>query len=306
MPERPREHDIADRAVTAVRKAFEDNRFAVEEISKDYGEDLLVQTNHEGRMDASRLWVQVKGTEDVSRYRTSKKSKKERFSLSVPLDTAMRWIRTIDLVIVVLWDVERDAGWFAVPRRQVDEYSGVMSGQKSVTLSLGKSSMGGPSNKGEFNTKVANRLGWESRFEHFRMLTVSLLDIIREKQGGSPSAQEEQRKLALIMSELLRLLGLTDPEHPKPGEIMVKRETRERAVELYKALIYGELGEPPKDAEGQLGLVAGKVILERLSEIDPDLGMPMSLLARTSQALALALGLARFYEELPGVGDPSG
>lgn len=304
MPERPGEHEIDERAVSAVRKAFEDNRFTVSEVSSDYGEGLLVQTNHEGRMDASRLWVQVKGTDDVRRHRHSKKSKRG-FSLSVPLDTAMRWIRTIDLVIVVLWDVEREAGWYAVPRRQVDDWSGLMSGQESVALDFGKSA-GGPSSKGKFDTKVACRLGWESRFEHLRMLTLSALDVTKEEERRSPDGPEEQRKLALIMAEFLRLLGLTDPEHTEAGEIMIKRETRERAVELYKALLYAEQDEPSKDFGAQIRLVAGRVILERLAEIDPDLGMPVALLGPTSQALALALGLARYYEEFPDELKPAG
>lgn len=131
MPERPREHKVGERDRSAVEGVLADAEHAVSEVSRDYGEDLLVQTDHKGHMDASRLWVQVKGTDDVTRYRTSKKSRKDRFSLSVPFETAIRWIRTIDLAIVVLWDIEKKTGWYAVPRRQVDVWKGTMSGQKT-------------------------------------------------------------------------------------------------------------------------------------------------------------------------------
>lgn len=301
MPERPEQHEIGDQAVGAVTQILKRSGFAVDEISKDYGEDLLVQTSHERRMDASRLWVQVKGTSDVRRHRRSKKSKKEQFSLSVPFGTAMRWIRTIDMVIVVLWDVEREAGWYAVPRRQVDEWQSELAGKESVTLRFGKppGSERGPASMGVFSREGLDRLVWESRFEHFRMLSLSALDVAREREGMEETELAESRKLALVMREFLHLLALTDPTHTKPGELMVDAGRRQRAVELYTALIHGEFGEPPADVSTQATLVAGRVILERLEEIDPNLGMPAMLFAYASRALALALGLARFLEESP-------
>jgi hypothetical protein len=309
MPERPREHKVGERARSAVEGVLADAEHAVSEVSRDYGEDLLVQTDHKGHMDASRLWVQVKGTDDVTRYRTSKKSRKERFSLSVPFETAIRWIRTIDLAIVVLWDIEKKTGWYAVPRRQVDVWKGTMSGQKNVTLHFGRTldTEPRPPKQGQFTIEAAARLAWESRFEHFHML---LLDArhVAEWQGGELSAREggEKRKLALVMNEFLRLLELIDSEHPEPGEIMVKCQPRQRAAALFKALMDGEpidgkvvkMAEDPVDA---VRLVAGKVILERLSAIDPDLAMPALLFAEAAHALALPLGLGRYLSgEVPG------
>jgi len=304
VPERPKEHKIGERARSAVTDVLANAGHAIDEVSKDYGDDLLVQTDHKGHMDASRLWVQVKGTEDVTRYSTSKKSPKDRFSLQVSFDTAIRWIRTIDLAIVVLWDVERKTGWYAVPRRQIDVWKGTMSGQKHVTLHFGKTldTEPRPPKQGEFTSGAAARLAWESRFEHFHMLMLDARHIA-EWQESKPSAMEgqENRKLALVMDEFLRLLELTDPEHPKPGEIMVRRETRERATALYKALIYGEpidgaVVENPEDPADGLRLIAGKVILERLSAIDPDLAIPPLLFATATHALTLSLGLARYLD----------
>jgi hypothetical protein len=302
MTHRPKEHVTGDRAISAVREAFEEHGFAVNENRKDYGEDLLVQTHHEGRMDASRLWVQVKGTEDVNSYRTSKKSKKDRFSLSFPLGTVMRWIRTIDLVIVVLWDVKRKAGWYAVPRRQINEWDVVRSGQKTVTLKFRKSPQGGPSIYGEFDTKAAYRLGWESRFEHFNLLVLKTLEVARERHGGSPTDLEERQKLSLIMRDFLRLLGFIDPEHADPTSIMLKNEVRVRAVEICKALLAGELGERPEGPEDAVMLTAVNMVAERLSEIDLAPAMPQLLFLQTCQALATLLALGRFNQELSGLG----
>lgn len=297
MPIRTREHEVGDLAVAGVIYTLVRAGHAIQEISKDYGEDLMVQTSYAGHMDASRLWFQVKGTENISRHRTSKKSPKERFSLQVPFDTAVRWIRTVDLVVVVLWDVEAEAGWYAVPRRQVDDWEGTVSGKKFTTLHFGKAleTEPRPFTKDEFTPESAARLAWESRFEHFRLLVLSALDA---GAGGRQSRPEEadSRKLTLLMNEFLRLFELTDRDHPEPGEIMVKAEIRARAAELYGAMIHGELVEEvPDDPVEQLMMVAGLVILERLEEIDPLLGMPAMLFEHASRALVGVLGLAKKF-----------
>ena len=295
MPLRTREHEVGDLAVAGVIYTLVRAGHAIQEISKDYGEDLLVQTSYAGHMDASRLWVQVKGTEDISRYRTSKKSPKERFSLQVPLATAIRWIRTIDLVVVVLWDVEAEAGWYAVPRRQVDDWDGTVSGKKSTTLHLGQLSQTEPRpfSKDRFTPETVARLTWESRFEHFRLLALSEDTSV---ERGQERSERDSRRLTLLMNEFLRLLDLTDRDHPEPGEIMVRAEVRARAAELYDALIHGELVEEVPDTPlAQLMLVSGRVILERLEEIDPLLAMPPLLYHNASHALAGLLGLAREF-----------
>jgi hypothetical protein len=66
MPKRDDKHIIGDKASLAVQRIIADAGFAVETISNDYGEDLLVQTHHAGEIDASRLWFQVKGTMNLA------------------------------------------------------------------------------------------------------------------------------------------------------------------------------------------------------------------------------------------------
>jgi hypothetical protein len=305
--QRTREHEVGDLGVGEVALVFKRAGYAVEGIDKDYGDDLLVQTHHEGRMDASRLWVQVKGTEKISNLRTSTKSKKNRFSYPVPFDSAMRWIRTIDLVIVVLWDIENNVGWYAVPRRQVDVWKGMTSGQKWVTLHFGKTleTEPRPPRQGEFTVEAAKRLAWESRFEHFHMLMLDAIHVAEwRKNDPSSTKGAERRKLALVMREFLNLLELSDRDQAEPGHILVKSETRQRATDLAKALkngepINGKVLKRPATVKDNLKLISLLLILERLSEIDSDLAIPPFLFANTAKALALPLGLAQYYEENP-------
>jgi hypothetical protein len=63
VPRRPPSHVIADQAVGAVVQMLVDACHAVHHVVHDYGEDLLIETSHSGRIDATRLWIQVKVSE---------------------------------------------------------------------------------------------------------------------------------------------------------------------------------------------------------------------------------------------------
>ena len=103
MPKRPSQHEIASRAVAAVRKLWADAGAAVDEIHEDYGEDLLVQPSLNGEMDAVRIWVQVKGT-------TTFKSRKSNPKVRLTVGHVKRWLTTDNYVIVILWDVSNGRG----------------------------------------------------------------------------------------------------------------------------------------------------------------------------------------------------
>lgn len=299
MAKRPNEHLIGERAVFAVQKVIADAEQTVEEIKKDYGEDLMVQTNHAGRMDASRLWFQVKGTDDSRRHRL-KRSKGE-LSYSVSFEHAVKWIRSVDLVIVVLWDVKREEGWYAIPRRQINEWPGTISGASSTTLRFGEHDQTAeteenPASMGRFTVETMKRLVWESRFEHFRLLLLSAFDTARERGELSTAEGVTMPRLLLLLAELLELLSMLDRDAGGPEEVEVTSETRQRTVAAMKALFEDpdEVREDESKVERveRLGVQAAEIAtLERLAEIDPDLVMPGFLLERTAEALAGGSGL---------------
>lgn len=110
MPTRPIQHQVASQAVAAVTEIWAAIGAACEEIRRDYGDDLLVQTCHDGQMDASRIWVQVKGTSGAISAGREDRDRHVR----VPLGTAKRWARTSDTVVLVLWNVKASIGWYRV------------------------------------------------------------------------------------------------------------------------------------------------------------------------------------------------
>lgn len=111
MPIRSEQHQIADKAVAKVKEVWTSIGATAEEVQKDYGEDLLVQTCLNNKMDASRLWVQVKGVRSAPG--TGKPNGRK--TIRVRADLALRWARTADVLLLVLWDVENDQGWYCLP-----------------------------------------------------------------------------------------------------------------------------------------------------------------------------------------------
>jgi hypothetical protein len=109
MPYRPIQHQIASQAVAAVSAVWVNTGAAVEEIKQDYGEDLLVQPCLDNVMDDVRIWVQVKGVRSLSDYhKTTGKA-----AISIRADLALRWARSANKLILILWDVKNHIGWYS-------------------------------------------------------------------------------------------------------------------------------------------------------------------------------------------------
>jgi hypothetical protein len=309
MVENPREHQIGLQAVAAVCSILADAHQIYEEISKDYGEDILVKTSHAGQVDASRLWIQVKGTENIDRYRLKKwKKKKGEFSYPISFDHAIRWIRSVDLVIFVLWDVKEGVGWYAVPRRQVDDWKGMKCGNKDTRLYFGPydhdfDDEPRPFSKGVFDVDAVKRLAWESRFEHVRLLLLDANEAAREAGRLSPSGEPDSNRQTLILAEFLKLLGMIDPE-VEPGQIKINQETRA----LCTAIVEERRGRlPGEDLHEKVLAAALLTVQERVREFDPLLGLPKYTLEVATAALGrtLILGHQAYREQEAEAGSPS-
>lgn len=258
----------ADRAVTAVEGVITRAGHAPERILQDYGEDLLVQTSHAGRMDSSRLWFQVKGTDDIARYRL----KSGGMSFSVGYDTAARWVRSSDLVALVLWDTTAETGWFALPENQVDGWEDLDSLRQTTTLRFAEND--------RFDHAAVDRLAWESRINHYRLLILSARDVAREREEAGES--QSQLRLAIALDFLI-MLELIERQGSDPVRFAVPRHVREGVAESLKSR---EWDDEPRV------LVAAAIIetvLKRVQKIDKELGLPMVLIEEAADLLTRLL-----------------
>lgn len=154
MPMRTPQHENGDTATTSVKLIWNKIGAAAEEIRQDYGDDLLVQTHlSDGRMDASRLWVQVKGRKDIN-------EKSGKYNISVSADTVLRWVRTADVLVLVLWDTPRDRGWYMLPSADTlhSELSRKRGEDISLPIELSTTTV--------FDADAAASLAWWSRLHH--------------------------------------------------------------------------------------------------------------------------------------------
>jgi hypothetical protein len=154
MPDRPMQHRIESMAIMEVSRIWTAIGAATEEVKRDYGEDLLVQTEWEGRMDDSRIWVQVKGSGELKLRGRSKVPS----PLRVPIGHALRWSRSADLVVVVRWDVKNKRGWYAFPAFQVSRLA-LMQQQSGYTAVRFSEDM-------TFTVDAAREIAWHARFRH--------------------------------------------------------------------------------------------------------------------------------------------
>ena len=202
MPQRTEEHEIAEVALTAIQAVIATAGFAVERITNDYGEDLLVQTSYEGQMDASRLWVQAKGTRSIGSYARAGR----RFALSIDRSHLTRWARSADPVVIALWDCVQGVGYST----RVDDRP--RTGDETDTAMV----YFDPDQP--FDTAHVIKLAWMSRIKHYKRLILAAQEEVKEEEVFGVEPEEELgrgRKLLVNYAlDLLRMFGVMECEPP--------------------------------------------------------------------------------------------
>jgi hypothetical protein len=202
MPARSSEHVVGDKAVTAVTRVWQAVDAAVEPVKNDYGEDLLVQTTLHGEVDSSRVWVQVKGRTVVpqSSPRTGLRT------LMVPWGHAIKWINSADVMVVVLWDVRQEIGWYTYPREQLNAFELVRSRKSRVAIRFRSEDV--------FDTRAAARIAWRGRiantYAHFLAQRDAHDTAVRLKLYEDADAA--RKRSSYILWKFLCMVGIFAPD----------------------------------------------------------------------------------------------
>jgi hypothetical protein len=112
MPQRTRSHVLETLSRNRLHEAFAREWWTVEDLAKDYGEDLLVRIFENGQATPYSFFVQVKATEDVERFR-----RKGSPDIKVPIEVGhiSHWTRFIEPVFLIVWDAKTGAAsWVCV------------------------------------------------------------------------------------------------------------------------------------------------------------------------------------------------
>jgi Domain of unknown function (DUF4365) len=118
MPKRPRSHQLEDLSRTGLHRLFEGSGWTVEDLSKDYGEDLLVRIFDSGVSTPLSFFVQAKATDNLTLFRSKRAN-----SLHYPISTEhiRHWTRFQEPVILTLWDAQSgDTFWTCIQETQAD------------------------------------------------------------------------------------------------------------------------------------------------------------------------------------------
>ncbi|WNO64659.1 DUF4365 domain-containing protein [Streptomyces sp. AM2-3-1] len=198
MPNRPREHEIGAKAESAVQSLWVSGGHAVDTIREDYGEDLLVQVCHQGRVKPSRIWVQVKGTKrdcsDTSRALPTQ---------YIKATTMLRWSRSADMVVVVLWDVTSHKGWYAVPQGQYDHMHLAEAESGRIPLKFDRTQ--------EFNLASVDELSWRAHINHtdwYMQDALSWLESEEARKLDDDSLTYSQNIAASLLHEIAIDIGI--------------------------------------------------------------------------------------------------
>jgi hypothetical protein len=198
MPFRPQSHKTGDRAALAIAQICAECGWACDTFKSDYGEDILVQPDLNGKIDYCRIWIQSKGTRNISRY-----SRKEGdYSFGFSFEHALKWVRSSDLIVVVLWDVDQRTGFWSLPLYCIDEWNWYLLGQTKARMTFSKDHV--------LTVESMKWLGWKARVHHYTLLLNNALARDREAR----SVKETGRKInyksrtPLIAFDFLRLIGV--------------------------------------------------------------------------------------------------
>lgn len=133
MPNRPRSHILEDLSRSQLHQAFERECWTVEDLTKDYGEDLLVRIFEGGHATPYSFFVQAKATDHIEKH-MSKGS--ETICVTVELGHVRHWIRFQEPVFLTVWDSASGATYWVCVQNQLGEDLTIRSRSKTIQVMI--------------------------------------------------------------------------------------------------------------------------------------------------------------------------
>lgn len=179
MPKRPHSHKHEDQSRTRVRSVFESQGWTVEDLAKDYGEDLMVRIFENSQATPFLFFVQAKSKEKDGWERSINDS----IPIRVKRDHLDHWSRFWEPVILTVWMIQSDVTYWeciqnAVLRR---ERRGKQIGNgETVTIRVPITQVLDTDGVSRIDRLTRARF---KRFQRERDATEFLLDLLREEIG---------------------------------------------------------------------------------------------------------------------------
>jgi hypothetical protein len=175
MPIRTRSHQIEDLSRNRLHAAFETCGWTVEDLAKDYGEDLFVRIFDRGIATPYSFFVQAKATDQIATYTRQR-------AIALPIETGhlRHWVRFSEPVILTLWDSKRDVTYWVCVQDAVDRMGLSDTAYKKKTLSISIPTANQLNPDGLLRISGVTRLRLERHLRENNGAQV-LLDLLEEK-----------------------------------------------------------------------------------------------------------------------------
>jgi Domain of unknown function (DUF4365) len=270
MPMRPPPHETDDQAIASVQKVVSLAGLASEVVHKDYGEDLVVHISIEEQMQPARYWLQVKGTRNLAALRRADGS----IAISLAVEHLRRWSLAADPIVIVVWDVIGDQGWWILPADELrpSELAAHRRAQKTLRLPA----------RNHFDAGTATALAWRATLERYNdeLDRVELAAARREERTSADVDEQTPtdiwRDVGALTTNVLRLLGVSD-------EKGYTEEFAEHLTEGFADLRYVEGlavdGETEADRVRHSTMLA---LIRLLGDRAADVGLTFDMLMRLS------------------------
>ncbi len=278
-------HVVGEKAANQVTGVFIENNCAVNTIKADYGEDLLVQPSFDEGIEHFKIWVQVKGTADIEKYR----QKNGEIVRHLEFAHIFKWLRSKELCVLVLWDVTKSEGLFFLPKDEVGEWEFYTKRKPNFRVVFNEENI--------LNKKTLPQLIWRARYEHYTMLASHAA--MRESFAASGESQRHAQSMRLsVIIDFLKQASIIIRSPIEEDELIEEDDVLEAGYELkiceefrqrfFQACIAMKK-EHPEDssqttAESALALLLVVTLQERTGVfgLPPELvGLCMPVIAKT-------------------------
>lgn len=207
-PQRPLSHINSDIAIGKLHLIFSALGWSVEDMTKDYGEDLMVRIFSDGAATAHAFYVQAKSISDISRH-LLKDGKYAWYAFDVA--NLELWKDFWEPVFLVLWDAANDRFYWELVQSPEKPIAQRGKATRRVYFPVGNA----------LDAAGLARIAELTEQRHHRLEV--------EKQGAS-----------VLVERLTTLLGVEIDYNPEAGILIVEWPDTEQDVDF---TFFGKLAE---------------------------------------------------------------
>ncbi|ODZ32689.1 hypothetical protein BBN02_20485 [Vibrio parahaemolyticus] len=249
--------DIAENDIKALCARL---GWAVEKVQNDYGEDLLIQTKEYERMDPFKIWIQVKGTTDFE----TKRTKNGNISQSVAKGNMWKWLRSRELCVLIVWDINETKGVYSIIKDDVDPFDIYKTDCDSMTVSI--------DGNAHVSLDALNKICWQARLEYYESV-IAMSRVECEVSGGQQESSSPLSRKFLLVSEYLHSVGVI--AHFGSEKHILLTDTCQ--AYFSNGLINWQREHPDDSEYDSRGSVVALMIINRVREVT-ELNISQSLL----------------------------